>query len=191
MSNLYKAIKILKQGGIVIYPTDTVFGIGCRIDNEKSIERLFQIRQRPPTKATPVLVNSVEMAQKYFLSPIADNVRQLMEDYWPGALTVVYECRQDMIPPLVRGGSSTIGLRMPNHVTTLALIQGVGLPILGPSANFHGHDTPIEFNRLDKRLLKLVDYVLDGKCSVGNVSTVIDCVSKPWKIIRQGAVDLK
>jgi len=188
MVNLIEAIGILKEGGIVIYPTDTAFGIGCRIDNPESVARLFQIRKRPLTQATPVLVSSKEMAEKYFLSPLPDNVRHLISDYWPGALTIVYECRKDMVFPLVRGGGDTIGLRMPNHEVPLTLIRNLGVPILGPSANFHGKPTPFRYEDLDKQLIKLVDYVLPGKCSARNISTVIDCTSKPWKIIRQGAI---
>lgn len=190
MVDLDQAIKILKEGGIVIYPTDTAFGIGCRIDNAQSVERLFEIRQRPVSQATPVLVNSIEMAQKYFLSPIDDNVRRLIKDYWPGPLTVVYKCKKDIIPPLVRGGTDTIGLRMPDHKVPLELIRSVSVPILGPSANFHGEPTPFEYSQLDRQLIKLVDYVIEGKCSAGNVSTVIDCSFEPWKIIRQGAVKI-
>lgn len=190
MSNLDTAIKILQEGGIVIYPTDTAFGIGCRVDKEKSIERLFQLRKRPVSQATPVLVNSIAMAAKYFLSPLPNNVRQLMKEYWPGALTIVYSCKKDMVPLLVRGGGETIGLRLPNNEVALALINAVGIPILGPSANFHGQETPFEYSQLDSNLIKLVDYVLDGSCSLSNVSTVVDCASFPWKIIRQGAVKI-
>lgn len=190
MSNLGQAIKILKEGGIVIYPTDTAFGMGCRIDSPKSIERLFTIRKRPSTQATPVLVSSVAMAEKYFFSPLSDNVRRVMKNYWPGALTIVYKCKMDQAPLLVRGGGKTIGLRMPNHKIPLEIIGKLGVPILGPSANFHGKATPFEYSQLDKELIKLIDYVVEGKCSIGNVSTVMDCTSIPFQIIRQGAVNV-
>lgn len=190
MSNLDEAIKILKQGGIVIYPTDTAFGIGCRIDIPTSIEKLFAIRKRPKTQATPVLVNSIAMAGRYFHSPLSDDVRQVMDNYWPGALTVVYKCKKDMVPPLVRGGGETVGMRMPNHKIPLEIIDRLGIPILGPSANFHGEATPYGYSQLDKQFIKLVDYVIEGKCFIGNVSTVVDCTSKPIKIIRQGGVKL-
>ena len=72
MTDLTEAVKILKQGGIVIYPTDTAFGIGCRIDNKKSIQKLFRLRKRPQSRATPVLVDSIRMAEKYFISPLPD-----------------------------------------------------------------------------------------------------------------------
>lgn len=187
MSDLEKVIEILEKGGIVIFPTDTAFGIGCRIDREDSIKKLFALRKRPTTQATPVLVSSVEMAQKY-LTPLSDNVRHLMEQYWPGGLTVVYPCKTDLTPPLVRGGGMTLGVRMPDHPLTLKLIGAVGVPILGPSANFHGQPTPYPFSELDPELMKLVDYVLPGETKVQKASTVIDCSVTPFKVLRPGSV---
>ncbi len=185
-----EAIVILKNGGIILFPTDTAFGIGCRADDEKAVDRLFRIRRRPAEKATPVLVESVSMAIQYFSDPVRDDVAQLMHRYWPGALTIVYDCRTDRIPSLVRGGGKTIGLRMPDHAVTLDMIRGVGVPILGPSANFHGHPTPFAVDELDPELIKLVDGVVGGTCkSARQASTVVDCTQAPPKILRQGAVE--
>lgn len=188
MNNLSLSIEVLKQGGIVIFPTDTAFGIGCRIDSQESVKRLFTLRMRPEAQAVPVLVCSVNMAEKYFRSPLPDNVRQLMKKHWPGGLTIVYYCNLNIIPGLVRGGGKTVGLRMPDHGIPLKLIEGIGVPILGPSANFHGEKTPFEFKDLDKKLLADVDYVLEGECSLKKASTVADCTVSPFKIIRQGSV---
>lgn len=189
MQDITQVIEVLNRGGIVIYPTDTAFGIGCRIDREDAIKKLFQIRRRPQIRATPVLVSSIAMAQKY-LTPLSDNVRHLMEKYWPGGLSIVYPCKTNMIPPLVRGGGATLGVRMPDHKLTLDLIKGVGVPILGPSANFHTQPTPYHFHELDPELTKLVDYVLPGKTKTRQASTVIDCSTIPWQILRQGTVKL-
>lgn len=191
MDEIKEAIKVLNQGGIVVYPTDTAFGIGCRIDNQSSIKKLFEIRRRPKSQAVPVLVSSIGMAKKFLLSPLPDNVRHLMERYWPGALTIVYPCKKNLVPSLVRGKGENLGVRMPNHKTSLSLIESVGVPILGPSANFHGEKTPYKYDQLDKELVRLVDYVIAGKCKMGNVSTVVDCSTAPWKIIRDGAVKIK
>lgn len=185
-----KAIKVLKNGGIIIFPTDTAFGIGCRIDDEKAIKRLFDIRKRPESQATSVLADSLEMAQKY-LQPIPkDVIHKLMKKYWPGALTIVLPCRTDKVPKLVRGGGETLGIRIPNHSTILQIIKAVRIPILGPSANFHGEKTPYRFEDLDENLVKLVDYVVLGKCSLKQRSTVVDCSEKPWVIVRDGAIIL-
>lgn len=186
-----KAIIILKSGGIGVFPTDTAFAIGCRIDDEKAIERLFKIRKRPKMQATLVLVDTVKMAQDY-LQPIPKEViDKLIEPYWPGALTLILSCIKAKIPKLVRGGGKTLGVRIPNHKIARAIIRGVGVPILGPSANFHGEKTPYKTEDISPKLIKLVDFVVYGECSLGNVSTVIDCSVKPWKILRQGALRLR
>lgn len=189
--NIKKAIQILKDGGIVIFPTDTAFGIGCKIDDGKAIERLFKIRKRPVTQATPVLVDSVKMAQEYLLPIPKDVADKLIKPYWPGALTIILPCKIDRVPELVRGGEDTLGVRIPNHNVIRAIIRGVGAPVLGPSANFHGERTPYRFEDLDKELVKLVDYVVPGECTLAQQSTVINCSKKPWKIIRAGEVQIK
>jgi len=181
------AITIVQEGGIIIYPTDTAFGIGCRVDATAAVDRLFVLRKRSMTQAMPVLVSSEDMALSYYDSP-DDIVRRLMKRYWPGALTVIARCNKKLFHSPIRGGGETIGLRMPNHETALALIRGVGIPILGPSANFHGSPTPYTFEALDPELVQLVDYVVPGAGKAGNVSTVVDTTTRPLTIVRQGAV---
>lgn len=189
--DIKQAIEVLKEGGIAIFPTDTAIGIGCRIDDEEAIERLFKIRQRPKNQATPVLVDSFEMAQKYLLTVPNNVVDKLVKPYWPGALTIVLPCKIDKVPELVRGGGATIGVRVPKYPVIQQIIKGVGVPILGPSANFHGEQTPYKFEDLDKNIVKLVDYVLEGECLLKQPSTVIDCSKSQWQVIRRGAIDLK
>ncbi len=188
--NLEKAVKVFRQGGIVIFPTDTVWGIGCRMDLPQAIQKLYRLRKRPNEQAAPVLVSSKEQAKEYFLA-LPKKVDKLLDVYWPGGLTVVYKAQVDKIPPLVRGNSDTIGLRMPNHEDLLYLINNIGVPILGPSANFHGKKTPSHLSELDPQLIKLVDYVLPGECRGNRSSTVIDCTKEPWQILREGAVKVQ
>jgi L-threonylcarbamoyladenylate synthase len=183
-----EAIKILNQGGIVIFPTDTAFGIGCRIDNKEAVQKLFKIRKRPASQAVPVLVSDLEMAKKYVEEVPEDVINKLITPYWPGALTIVLKADKDKVFHLISGGKDTIGIRMPSHPTTLEIIKKVGVPVLGPSANFHGEKTPFEFKDLDHQLLSLVDYVVEGECLVKQASTVIDCLETPWNILRQGAI---
>jgi len=180
---------LLNNGGIIIFPTDTAFGIGCRIDNAEAVNRLFRIRRRPTTQPMPVLVSSIEMALSYYLDP-SDVVRRLMKEHWPGALTIVALCRENLIYSPIRGNGKTIGLRMPNHPAILKLIEEAGVPILGPSANFHGDPTPYSTRDLNPELVKFVDFVVPGECSVKEASTVVDCSVEPYKILRHGAVKL-
>ena len=188
---IQEAVKILENGGIIIFPTDTAFGVGCRIDNEKAVQKLFKIRKRPLNQSVPVLVDTVKMAQDYLLPIPQEVVDKLIEPYWPGALTIVLQSRTEKVPELVRGGGSTLGVRIPNHTIARTIIREIGVPILGPSANFHGKKTPFKFEELDKELIKLVDYVVSGECLTCEPSTVIDCSIKPWKIIRQGAIKIE
>ncbi len=189
-NSISEAIRILKEGGIVIFPTDTAFAIGCRIDREDSIERLFRLRKRPFTQATPVLCSSLAMVEEYVAEIPPDVREKLIKPYWPGALTIVLPAKIEKVPPLVRGGGVTIGVRIPDHEITRRLIEGVGVPLLGPSANFHGKPTPFKLAEIDPQLYSLVDYILPGVCKKSEVSTVIDCSVLPWKILREGAVKL-
>jgi L-threonylcarbamoyladenylate synthase len=189
MNDIQKAVEILNNGGIIIFPTDTAFGIGCRIDNPEAVDRLFKIRRRPATQPMPVLVDSMNTALAYLDSP-SDIVRRLMKEYWPGALTIIARCKTNLIYSPIRGGGKTVGLRMPNHPTILKIIEAVGVPVLGPSANFHGDPTPYSAADLNPELVKLVDYVVQGECSVKQASTVVDCSVIPYKILRRGAVAL-
>jgi len=190
MNELENAVKIIKQGGIVIFPTDTAFGIGCKVDDEDALERLFEIRKRPLDKAMPVLFDCVDRVRE-FVKPFDPAVEVLMDNYWPGALTIVLNCDIEKVPSLVRGGGNTLGVRIPDHDLILDLIRGAQIPITGSSANFAGEKTPFSFEALDKSLLKLVDFVLEGKTK-GNEqsSTIVDVTQDSWKIVRQGSVIL-
>lgn len=186
--HIQEAITVFNQGGVVIFPTDTAFGIGCRVDNEAAVKRVYEIRKRPSTQAVSLLVAHPEMAKDYVTEITQDVANRLMRPYWPGGLTIVLKSNKDTVPELVRGGGDTVGLRMPDHKDLLDIITAVGVPILGPSANFHGGKTPFHISDLDPELVKKVDYVLGGDSKQNMASTVIDCTVKPWKIIRQGAV---
>jgi L-threonylcarbamoyladenylate synthase len=188
---MQKAIKVFKEGGVVIFPTDTAIAIGCRIDDEKAVRRLFKIRKRSENKPLLVLVDSSRMAKKY-LFPIPEEVKKkLIKSYWPGKLTIILKCNPDKVSLPVRDRRGTLGIRFPDNSRLLELIKEVGVPIVAPSANFAGKKTPFEFKDLDQRLVKQVDYVLSEKTNLGKtVSTIIDCTAMPWKILRQGAVKL-
>lgn len=189
-NNIKEAVEILKAGGIVIFPTDTVYGIGCRIDNESAIKRLFKIRKRPENKAVPVLVSTIDMGKEY-VGEIPQDAEKLMKRYWPGALTIILQCVKARVPELVRGKGETLGIRIPDSKVIRQIISEAGVPILGPSANFSGEKTPYRLEDLDGKLVSLVDFVLRGKINGKKMaSTVIDCTVEPWKIVRQGAVTI-
>jgi L-threonylcarbamoyladenylate synthase len=160
------AIKIVKDGGVIIYPTDTACGIGCRIDNAEAVERVFAIKGRDTSKATPVLFSSVEMVRQYVSEIPVDVQETLMERYWPGALTIILSAQKEKVNEMIRGGGDTIGTRIPNFPDIITLIEEVGVPIIGTSANFSGEPSIFSTKELSQELLSLVDYVLPGDCTV-------------------------
>lgn len=182
-----QAVRIIEKGGIIIYPTDTAFGIGCRIDDTEAIKKLFSIRERPLDKAVPVLFNSVEMVEKYVVS-IPESVNSLLSKYWPGALTVVLPANLQKVSSLVRGGGLGVGCRVPGHNAPLEIISGVGVPIVGTSANFSGEPTPYKMSDINPKLISLADGIVSGEVIVKKESTVIDCTQDKWEILRQGAI---
>lgn len=189
MNDIQKAIEILRLGGVGIFPTDTVFGIGCRIDNQEALKRLFAIRNRPQEKAVLGVVDSLEMAKEYVTS--SEEVQtKLIDNYWPGPLTIVLPAKLEKVPSLARGGGKTFGVRQTNHPVLLELIHGVGIPLAAPSANFAGELTPKSFSDIDKKLLSLVDFAIDLPSGGQQSSTVIDCTVSPWKILREGAIHI-
>lgn len=182
-----KAIKYLKNGKIGIFPTDTAFGIGCRMDDEEAVRRVYKIRNRPEEKALLVLVSSLQMAEEYVF--IGDEVREkLINKYWPGGLTLILRCNEEIVPGIVRAGGETLAVRMPGHEVLRNIIEKVGVPIVAPSANFSGYPTPLKLSEVDKKLQNMVDFVLSGVCTMKGVSTIIDCAKKPWITVRQGVL---
>ena len=188
--NIQKAVDVFKQGGIVIFPTDTVWGIGCALNNEASVKKLFTLRKRPENKAVIALVDSIAMAQEYLLLIDADVKKNILEKYWPQSVTVILPCKTEKVPEIVRGGGNTLAVRIPSHALLLPIVKELGVPILAPSANFAGEKTPTTLNEIDKELLNMVDYVLPGESLGNKPSTIIDCSQKPWKLIRQGDVQV-
>lgn len=188
-NQIQNAVEILNQGGIIIYPTDTAYAIGCRMDNTEAVNKLFYIRKRPKNQAVPVLMSSVDMVKEY-VEPFENDVKELMDNYWPGQLTIILPAQKSKVPELVMGGGTTLGVRVPDHSFSLNIITRIGVPILGPSANFSSERTPYKYAELDQDLVKLVDFVVFGEPLGKKVSTVIDCSSKPWKILRQGELKI-
>ncbi len=188
-NKIRQTIEILNRGGVVIFPTDTAYGIGCRIDDPKAVERLLTIKGRPKNKAMPILASDITMVKQY-VDIVDNNVKKLMDRYWPGGLTIVLPTYTGNIVPDIRGGGDTIGVRVPSHVVIREVIRGLGVPIVGSSANPSGGKTPFHKSTLDPRIVKQVDMVLEGVCGGSLPSTVLDCTRRPWKILREGAVRL-
>ncbi|MBI2201778.1 MAG: threonylcarbamoyl-AMP synthase [Armatimonadetes bacterium] len=182
-----RAIETLTQGGVVVYPTDTVYGVGCRIDDDAAVRRVFALKGRPHTEALPVLLAEVAQLDQY-ARDVPPAARRLVSRFWPGALTVVVR-RSERVPSLVAGGGPTVALRVPNHPVPRALVRAVGVPIVGTSANTHGMPSPVTAQLAVYDLGDRVDLVLDGgRVPGGRESTVVDVTSQSPRVVRQGAI---
>ncbi len=191
MKNLIikKAVKILNQDGLVIFPTDTAYGLGCRIDKPQALKKIQKITRRPPSIPSPVLVSSLKMAQKY-LQKTPLEFEKLTQKFWPGPLTLIYPCKTQKVHPLIRGQGSTLGVRQPNHLLILKITKKLGIPLLGTSANIHGQSTPFKKKDLNPALIKKADLVVPGKCKYSKASTVLDLSTTPWQTLRHGPIKI-
>lgn len=173
-----KAAKILKSGGVVAFPTETVYGIGAALDQPQAIKRIFKVKNRPKNKPLQVLVATFKQAQK--LGKFSKKALEFAKNKWPGPYTlVVYKTGKT--PKLVTGGSSKVGLRMPNHKTILELIKKCG-PIVATSANRSGEKPALTAKEVRTKLPE-VDYVVSGRVKSGKASRVVD-LTKGFKILR-------
>ena len=180
------AAQVLESGGLIVYPTDTVYGLGCNPYDTSAVERLFTVKRRPTTSAVPVAVSGTSMASK--LALVTYKARILMQRFWPGPLTIVLS-KKAVIPPLVTGGEESIGIRMPNHTVPLRMMEVAGLPIVATSANLHGKPSPSVLDALSVEISSEVNLILDGGRTTGGVeSTVLDLTVDPPKILRRGPI---
>lgn len=186
-SDLNQVSKILRTGGIAIFPTDTVWGMGCCAKSDQAIAKFYQIKQREASKPTAILVNSLQMAQEY--GELTVQALSLAEKHWPGALTIIVKAKSS-VPRAIAGENGTVGLRFPDFTVTQQLIAQLSCGLVTGSANFAGEPSPGEKEKLNPELLKKVDIVLDGECGHQPPSTVADCSGGDFKVLRQGLVSL-
>ncbi|HLK62496.1 MAG TPA: L-threonylcarbamoyladenylate synthase [Bryobacteraceae bacterium] len=180
-----RAAQVIRDGGLVAFPTETVYGLGANALDEKAVARIFEAKGRPRTSPLIVHVHSVEMAESLALE-WPDPAITLAEHYWPGPLTLVVSKRPE-IPDIVTAGLPTVGLRMPDHPLALALIRAAGVPIAAPSANRFTELSPTKAQHIPEAL---ADYVLDGgPARVGIESTVLSVVDWPV-LLRPGVIPL-
>lgn len=182
-----RAVEVLRRGGIVAFPTDTVYGVGAMVFREDAVERLFTAKVRDRSRPIPVLLSQVRD-----LSRVAQNVPagawQLAGAFWPGPLSMVVP-KALAVPDAVTAGGPTIGVRIPNHPLALRLIQRAKSPLATTSANLSGHPDSVTADEVEAALGDSVDILLDGgPCPGALPSTVIDLTVWPPKILRWGPI---
>ncbi len=182
-----KAAEIIRNGGLVAFPTETVYGLGADACNPTAVARVFEVKARPSLDPMIVHVSSAEDASRYCEIP-AGAARELMKRFWPGPLTLVLP-RKETVPPIVTAGLDTVAIRVPSHPVALALILMSERAIAAPSANLFGYVSPTEAGHVAAQLADRIDMILDGgACPVGVESTVLSLLEPRPRILRAGGV---
>jgi len=179
-----KAVGIIKKEGVVIFPTDTVYGIGASIKSEEAVQRIYKIKKTPKSQSFPILVSKIGQVEQ--LANIPDSARILIKKFWPGALTIILNSTNNK-----PGLKSKLGFRMPDSKIVSELIELSGAPIIGTSANLHGKPSPKSFNEIDSALIEMSDGVIEGNCKLMKESTVVDASPEKPVILREGAIKLE
>ena len=175
---IHQAAGLLRRGGLVAFPTETVYGLGANLEDPQAISELYQVKERPFHKQLTLHIADPAVIENHGvrISPLA---KRLMTRFWPGPLTLV----------LSRPDGSTLGFRMPRHPVALALLSEAGVPVVAPSANRSGHRPPRIAQEVLQELADKIDLILDsGPTPVGVESTVLDLSTDPPKILRRGAM---
>ncbi len=187
---LEEAARRLLGGGLVAFPTDTLYGLAAAASRDGAVRRLFEVKGRPTDRPVPVLVASAADVDRVAAS-IPPAARRLMEACWPGGLTIVLQ-RHPRFHSLALGGGETVAVRVPAHPVALDLLRRVGEPLTGTSANVSGRPPPTTADEVHHQLGDRVDLVVDGGPSPGGIgSTVMDCTVDPPRVLREGAVPVE
>ncbi len=181
------AAEQLAAGGVIGLPTDTVYGIAASLGHAGAIARIFEIKERPLDKPIPVLVSSTRALMQ--IAHISDGaIRDLLDEFWPGPLTIVVP-GVDGLPRGVRGGDGTVAVRLPNHPLAIEIIEKSGGAVACTSANLSGHPPALTADETAMNLRDKLDLVIDGGLAPGGVaSTVVTMVDNELRIIREGGL---
>jgi len=182
-----EAVSILKRGGLVAFPTDTVYGLGAWGNNRQAVERVYQLKERPRNMPLPLLLANTSQIRE-----VADPVPQiawlLASKFLPGALTIVLS-KSKSIPDFITAGGVTVAIRIPAHPIPVALIEGLGAPIVGTSANLSGKPSSLTADEVYSQFGDKIDLVIDGgRCLGGKESTIVDVTGEVPLVLREGAI---
>ncbi|HEU65387.1 MAG TPA: threonylcarbamoyl-AMP synthase [Chloroflexi bacterium] len=181
-----EGVKILQKGGVIAFPTDTVYGLGADAFNSTAVERIYEIKNRPRHQQLPLLIADVELLTT-LAHPVPEFAWFLAKLFWPGGLTLVLP-KTDSVPAYL-ASDPTIAVRIPDHPVCLALIRYLGNPIIGTSANISGQPPVLTAEEVGQQLGDKLDFVIDGgKCPGGKESTVVDVTRESPMILRQGII---
>lgn len=185
-----EAVEFIKRGGIVAFPTETVYGLGANVFDETAIAKIFKAKRRP--NDNPLIAHVGEIEQiKQIAGEITPNARKFIEAFFPAPLTLVLP-KSDKIPLIATANLETIGVRMPQNKTAREFLKACGVPLVAPSANLSGRPSPTKWEAVYEDLNGRIDCILQGEATeIGLESTVVDCTSEIPLILRTGAVSLE
>jgi len=182
-----KGISILRQGGIVAYPTDTVYGLGACASLPQAVGRVYEVKERPRNMPLPLLLADVSQISRV-AEPVPPIAWSLIHTFLPGALTIVL-LRSSSVPDIISGGGTTVAIRIPAHPVPVALIEGLGAPVVGTSANLSGRPSPLTAEEVYSQLGDKIDLIIDGgRCQGGKESTIVDVTGQTPVLLREGAI---
>lgn len=180
-------VGIMRVGGLVAVPTETVYGLAGNGLDEKAVAEIYEVKGRPEVKPLSLMVHDAALMERY-CENVPPQAYTLAKKFWPGPLTIVMKAKP-CVPEIVRAGGETVGLRCPDHPLTLELLEKSGVPFAAPSANPSGEPSPKNADSVLKYFDGKIDAVLDGgECGIGCESTLIDLSRTPYRILRQGAL---
>ncbi|MGW1537641.1 L-threonylcarbamoyladenylate synthase [Streptomyces aureus] len=186
-TDIERAAGVLRAGGLVALPTETVYGLGANAEDPAAVSRIFQVKGRPPSHPLIVHIAAVDQLDDW-VEEVPATARLLAEHFWPGPLTLVLR-RGDRVPLEATGGLETVAVRVPDHPLALALLSAFGGGVTAPSANRFGSVSPTTADHVRAELGDAVDFVLDGgSCQVGVESTIVDVTGETPSILRPGGV---
>ena len=177
---------MLLEGGLVVYPTDTVYGLGASMDSEEAVARVFEVKQRERSMPFPILLGALDQIRR-FSESISQQAIALIESFFPGQLTLVFRA-SDSVPSYLLGPESTVALRIPDHPVPIALIQGIRTGMVGTSANLSGRPSAVTAEDARSQLAGKVGMILDGGKCPGTESTIVDVSKAIPTIVRAGAI---
>ena len=185
-----EAAQLLKKGGLVAFPTETVYGLGANGLDGEAVAKIYKAKGRPSDN--PLILHIAEQQEiAQLVTDIPANAQVLMDRYWPGPLTVVLK-RSEIIPDIVSGGLDTVGVRLPASIVARQLISLAGVPIAAPSANTSGRPSPTSAQAVLADLAGRIDGVIDGGiCNIGVESTVVDCTTPVPTLLRPGGITVE
>jgi len=182
-----RGISILKQGGLVAFPTDTVYGLGACVNIEQAVERLYRVKKRPRNMALPLLLAHTSQISEV-AEPVPEIAWLLARHFLPGALTLVLP-KSNSVPDIITAGGMTVAVRIPAHPVPVSLAEGLGAPVVGTSANLSGRPSPLTADEVYSQFGDKIDLVIDGgRCPGGRESTIVDVVGEIPVILREGAI---